>query len=490
MAIADLSLSHAPAHEAEADVLVLAAVKAPDGPAVEAPDGYEWVEDDLIAVGASGAAEELTRLPARNGGPRIVAVVGLGSGIDAASLRRGAGTAARRLAGTASAAFALPHDSAEEAAAILEGAALGAYAFSEFRSAPGKVPLAGITLLTAFDAEAVDVDRVRAVAEAVTLVKDLVNTPPAELSPAAFAERALAETSGLGIEATVWDEAALAEDGFGGILGVGSGSSRPPRLVKVDYAPADGGFHLAIVGKGITFDSGGLSLKPMISMAGMKSDMAGAAAALAAVVAVARLGLPIRVTAWLCMAENLPSGTAVRPNDVLRIHGGKTVEVLNTDAEGRLVLADGLVAASEERPDAIVDIATLTGAQIVALGNRTGGVMGDPAFGRVVLDAADAAGEPFWPMPMPEEIRPLLDSDVADLANAKLGNTAGGMLLAAIFLREFVGDTAQGEPIPWAHLDIAGPSFNSGSAWGFTGSGGTGAGVRTLIRLSQQLSGR
>jgi leucyl aminopeptidase len=240
---------------------------------------------------------------------------------------------------------------------------------------------------------------------------------------------------------------------------------------------------VALVGKGITFDSGGLSLKPPASMVGMKYDMTGAATVLAVVAAAARLRLPIAVTAWLCIAENLPSGSAVRPNDVLRIRGGRTVEVLNTDAEGRLVLADGLVAAGEEHPDAILDVATLTGAIITALGNRYVGAMGDGALVARTQAAAKRAGELVWHLPLPEELRPLLNSDVADIANVKIGNTAGGSLVAGHFLKEFVPAREDGSPVPWVHLDIAGAAENKGGAYGATGSGPTGVMVRTLLAL-------
>jgi leucyl aminopeptidase len=263
---------------------------------------------------------------------------------------------------------------------------------------------------------------------------------------------------------------------------------RGPRLVKLSYSPAGATKHLALVGKGITFDTGGLSLKPPTSMVGMKYDMTGAASVLAVVVAAARLQLNVRLTGWLCIAENMPSGSASRPNDVLRIRGGKTVENLNSDAEGRLVLADGLVAASEEEPDAIVDIATLTGAQRVALGNRYVGAMGDEEFVASVIATSKLVGETMWAMPFPSELRALLNSDVADIANVKPGNTAGGMLLGGIFLREFIGSTGEGDEkrrIPWAHLDVAGPANNEGGGWGYTGSGPTGVAVRTLIALAE-----
>jgi leucyl aminopeptidase len=340
------------------------------------------------------------------------------------------------------------------------------------------------------DADAL-VEHAAAVAEAATLVKDLVNTPPLDLYPASLAQVALDRGAALPVEVTVWDEAALEADGFGGILGVGQGSSRGPRLVKVAYSPAGAARHLALVGKGITFDTGGLSLKPPTGMVGMKYDMTGAATVLAVTLAAARLGLPVRVTAWLCIAENMPSGTAIRPNDVLRIRGGRTVEVLNTDAEGRLVMADGLVAASEEHPDAIVDVATLTGAALVALGTRYAAVMGDDDLVRQVVGAAGATGELLWPMPLPGELRATINSDVADIANANPGNTAGGMLLAGVFLQEFVGTNGEGDDaarIPWAHLDIAGPAKGPATPFGFTGKGPSAISVRALLRLAEDFS--
>jgi leucyl aminopeptidase len=223
----------------------------------------------------------------------------------------------------------------------------------------------------------------------------------------------------------------------------------------------------------------------------MKYDMTGAASVLAVVLGAATLGLDLRVTAWLCLAENLPSGSAIRPNDVLRIRGGKTVEVLNTDAEGRLVLADGLVAASEEEPDAIVDVATLTGAAAVALGNRYVGTMGERELVDSVVSAGSRVGETLWPMPLPTDLRALLNSDIADIANVKPGNTAAGMLIAGVFLQEFVGTTGEGEEkrrIPWAHLDIAGPANNGAGGWGFTGKGPTGVAVRALLALADELA--
>lgn len=486
MTVPDLACSSTPAIESDAEVVLLAARPAEDGVEVLAPAGYEWVAPLLATLGASGAADELTRIPARGDGPAVVAIAGLGDRSDAAGLRLAAGSALRQLAAVGSVAVAIPVGDATSAAALLEGAALGAYAFGRYRTEP-KATVGRVTLHT--EVEDVPVGRVRSVVAAVARTKDLVNTPPLDLFPERFAEIAVEAADAAGVSSRVWDEAALAADDFGGILAIGLGSSRGPRLVRLEYAPAGASVHLALVGKGITFDSGGLSLKPMASLVGMKMDMAGAAAVLSAIIALAELEVPIRVTGWLCLAENMPSGTAVRPNDVLRMHGGTTVEVLNTDAEGRLVMADGLVAASREQPDAIVDVATLTGAQVSALGHRISGLMGDDALVAQTRSAADAVDEAVWPMPLPRDLRSLLKSDVADLTNTKLGVTVPGMLLAGVFLREFIGSKADSDDrIPWAHLDIAGPAYNAGGAWGFTGSGGTGVTVRTLIRLSEDLA--
>ena len=313
-------------------------------------------------------------------------------------------------------------------------------------------------------------------------MRDLVNTPPVDLYPASFAEAAQGFAEQLGCEIRVWEPQQLVDEGFGGILAVGMGSSRLPRLVRIAWAPEGAKETVALVGKGITFDTGGISLKPPKAMETMKSDMAGAAAVMHVVLAAARAKLPIGVTAWLCLAENMPSGTAQRPSDVIKTYSGTTVEVLNTDAEGRLVLADGLARAVEEKPSAVIDVATLTGAQGLALGTRTSAVMGTEDLRAEVIAAAEAAAEPMWPMPLPEHLREALDSKVADLQNMGDPN-GGGMLTAGIFLREFVGDT------PWAHLDIARPAFNEGGAYGEVVPGGTGVSVRTLFELLERRAG-
>ena len=282
-----------------------------------------------------------------------------------------------------------------------------------------------------------------------------------------------------GLDVEVLDEKALADGGYGGITGVGQGSVHPPRLVRVAYTHPDAAKTVVLVGKGITFDSGGLSLKPPKSMEAMKSDMGGAAAVLAAVSAIAQLGPAVNVVGYLCMAENMPSGTAQRPSDVITIYGGRTVEVLNTDAEGRLVLADALARSAADSPDLLIDVATLTGAQLVALGPRIMGVMAnDDAVRDGVVDAARRAGEAAWPMPLPEELRKGLDSAVADIANVTRSRN-GGMLVGGLFLREFVPDGVR-----WAHLDIAGPAYHEGEPYGYTPKGGTGAAVRCLVQVA------
>jgi leucyl aminopeptidase len=501
-----LSLTSKDPKAVRADALVVAVAATVDGARLLAAQALpralrSTLERSLPALGVTGKADEVRRLP--SGGhvaAPVVVLTGAGrlDGGDPSpeTLRRAVGAAVRELAGTASAVLAVPADDVRLATAAAEGALLGAYSYRAYRrktADAAKPPVEQVWLVTSRARDKAlksAVERAHVVAAAVAATRDMVNCPPADLYPASFAETARERAAGLPVKVTVLDEKQLMRDGYGGLVGVGQGSARPPRLVKVAYAPRGAGRHVALVGKGITFDSGGLSIKPSQGMETMKLDMAGAAAVLSTVLAAARLRLPVRVTGWLCLAENMPSATAQRPSDVLTIYGGRTVEVLNTDAEGRLVLADGIVAAAEEKPDAIVDIATLTGAQMIALGNRVSAVMGsDDDLVARVRAAADSAGEQFWPMPLPEELRASMDSTVADIAN--VGERFGGMLVAGLFLREFV-PTLDGNPqrrLPWAHLDIAGPAFNDGAAHGYTGKGGTGVGVRTLVTLLEDLAG-
>ena len=500
MTVAALSVSASSPLDVVADVLVLGVQKTPEGPRLLSDDPkLADLAAALDGIGISGGQDELRRLPAADAAAGSIALVGVGTTLTIDDLRYAAGSAARQLVGVESIVLALPADEPEQLLAVLEGAAIGAYSYNEYRVSSlesTKNPAGAIAVISSVSDTADAIARASATAIAIHTVRDLVNAPPSHLYPETLADAAVALSEGLPVELEILDESELEAQGFGGILGVGQGSSRGPRLVKVSYSPTSAAGstepkHLALVGKGITFDSGGLSLKPPTSMIGMKYDMTGAATVLAVVLAAARLELDIRVTAWLCLAENMPSGTATRPNDVLRIRGGKTVEVLNTDAEGRLVLADGLVAASEEHPDAIVDVATLTGAAVVALGNKYSGVMGDDAFVSQVVATASRVGELMWPMPLPGDLRPLLNSHVADIANIKPGNTAGGMLIAGVFLKDFIGTNGEGDDkhtIPWAHLDIAGPAENGGGGYGYITKGPTGVSVRALIALAEEIS--
>jgi len=490
--VTTIALSSADPTSITADAIIIAVAAGDDG--VRLLPGAEPVDaafrgslaTTLGHLGATGKAGEVTKVPA-SGAAKAAVVVAVGAGtLDGEgttrhqeTLRRVAGVGARALAGTASAVAAVPVAGAGDAGAVAEGLLLGSYTFSDYKTDIGKPPLGAATIVTRTSrdkAVKAAVARAEIVAEAVNRTRSWVNTPARDLTPAAFADSAAAHAKGLRLSVDVLDEKALARRGYGGILGVGQGSANPPRLVRIAYRPSRAKRHVALVGKGITFDSGGLSLKPNDAMVAMKSDMSGAAAVVAAVVAVARLAPRVAVTAYAPMAENMPSGSAQRPSDVLTMYGGKTVEVLNTDAEGRLILADAIVRAGEDGPDLIVDIATLTGACVVALGTRVSGIMatGDDLLEKV-HDASDRAGEQMWPLPLPEELREKLDSPVADIAN--LGERWGGALSAGVFLKEFVPDG-----IGWAHLDIAGPAFND-KPFGYTPKGGTGAGVRTLIQI-------
>ncbi|HEV7951494.1 MAG TPA: leucyl aminopeptidase [Glaciihabitans sp.] len=479
----------------DCDVVVVGVQKTEGGAKILATDeAFTALESSLASIGITGGVDELRRLPAVNGSAKSIALIGVGSSITPEDLRYAAGSAARQLRGIDSLVLALPAETEADVLAILEGAAIGAYGYSEHRVsslAATKNPATTITVVSTIGPVEALPARASITAAAIHTVRDLVNAPPSHLYPETFAQAAVDLGRELPVEVDVLAEAELAAGGFGGILAVGLGSSRGPRMVKVTYAPAGATKHIALVGKGITFDSGGLSLKPPTSMIGMKYDMTGAATVLAVALAAAELELNVKVTAWLCIAENMPSGRAARPNDVLSIRGGKTVEVLNTDAEGRLVMADGIVAAGEEEPDMIIDVATLTGAQMVALGNRYGAAMGDDALVAQIVATATRVGETLWPMPLPAYLRPLLNSDVADIANIKPGNTAGGMLLAGVFLQDFVGSTGEGDnktKIPWAHLDIAGPAENSGGGYGYTTHGPTGVTVRALLALAEEIS--
>lgn len=455
------------------------------------PAAVKKISAALLAVGATGAKEEIIRIPGAgiSSAPVIIAV-GLGSLKDSHPdelLRKAAGAVTRALAGTKRVIFALPTHHASAAGAVLEGAALGAYSFTAHKSATlskAKAPVKTISLFVTNSRDAkfkAALERAREIATAVTFARNLINTSPLHLPPAELASAAKLHLADSNVKVEILDEKALAKGGYGGILAVGQGSTRPPRLVRMSYKPAKPVAHVAFVGKGITFDTGGISLKPPASMHEMKADMSGAAAVVSAMRVIAALELPVQVTAYAAIAENMPGGGAQRPGDVITTYGGRTIEVLNTDAEGRLVMADALVRAAEDKPDVVLDIATLTGAAVVALGHRTAGVLGDESIRDAVQAAGDRVGELFWQMPMPEELRPHLDSLVADIAN--IGQREGGMLSAGVFLKDFIA-----EGLPWAHLDIAGPAFNSQGAYGYTHKGAVGFGVRTLVGFVEDVA--
>ncbi len=491
-----VTVSTASAATAKTDAVIIGIARSSKGPVLLA--GSEDVTKAfgkgllpaLAALGATGAKEEVTRV-ATLGALRagVLVVVGLGdqaASYDGEVLRRAAGAAVRSLAGSAaSVTLSLPAGDAPSLRAVTEGALLGAYSFTAHRQASlleQKAPVTKVAVLSDLKGAKAVVARAEIVARAVHLARDLVNSPPSHLNPVSFAALAVERAKAVGLAAEVLDEKALAKGAYGGIVGVGQGSTNPPRLVHLSHRGKGATTKVALVGKGITFDSGGISIKPSAGMEDMKSDMGGAAAVVSAMLAIAELGIAVDVDAWVPMAENMPSGTAIRPSDVLTLRGGKRVEVNNTDAEGRLILADAIVRACEDGPDLVLDVATLTGAQVVALGNRTSGVMGnDDALRDHVVAAAGTAGESMWAMPLPADLRKGLDSDVADLVNT--GPREGGMLTAGLFLQEFVA-----EGVRWSHLDIAGPAYNTGAPYGYTPVGGTGAAVRTFVQLLEELA--
>ncbi len=441
-------------------------------------DGYLEEEDfngkhgELVAVPTGG------RLPFQN-----LFLVGLGEELDLERLRQAAGSLGRRASRTVDLATTLHQVDLDGAAAVVtEGFLLAQYRFDKYRSEPKPARTERLRYVGERSAAAAEAaSRARVVVDAVMLARDLVNEPAAGKSPETMAGLAAEIGRRAGIEVTILDEEQIAAERLGGLLGVAAGAHRPPRLVRFEYAPESATGFLAIVGKGIVFDSGGLSLKPAQGMETMKTDMSGAAAVFGAVEAIASLGIPVRVLGITPLTENMPGGGATRPGDVLRARNGKTIEVLNTDAEGRLVLADGLALAAEAEPDLIVDLATLTGACHVALGDKIAGAWSNDQDGLdEVLAAAARAGERVWPMPLPDDYRKNIDSDVADMKNT--GPRYGGAINAALLLKEFVGDT------PWVHLDIAGPARWPDEEH-YQTKGGSGFGVRTLVALAEDLAG-
>jgi leucyl aminopeptidase len=440
----------------------------------------------LKAEKATGKAGEVTSVPVRRDGVDTVLLVGIGDGSTAA-LRKAAAATVRKAASSKSLATTLSVDrDGAEVRAIAEALGLASYAFTKLSESPKPVPLKRAKLIVENPAAVRrDLAQAAAVTAAVHRARDLTNTPSLTKTPDWLATQARELGEAAGLTVLVRDEQQLEAEGFGGVLAVGMGSAHPPRLVEMTWAPADATAHVVLVGKGITFDSGGLSLKPPDAMPGMKTDMAGGAAVIATMAALADLGVSIKVTGLIPMAENMPSGSSVRPGDVVTHYDGRTDEVLNTDAEGRIVLADALgYAVAALSPDVVVDIATLTGAASVGLGKRHGALYTTADGLRdQFVDAATTGGERLWPMPLEADYRDALDSDIADLRN--IGNPdldyGGGSIVAALFLREFVGKT------PWAHLDVAGPARADGDEDEVT-KGATGFGVRTFLRWLEAAS--
>ncbi|MGA9162765.1 MAG: leucyl aminopeptidase [Actinomycetota bacterium] len=474
----------------DVDVLVLPVFEGPEaGPGVKDVKGI-----DLLALysaaGSKGKCGESLLVP--NSGDaalkaRAVLLVGVGARAAAGpdACRRAIGRVARQLARRKTVATTLPQiagskDKVDAVQATVEGVVLGSYRFERYKSKKDG-DAERLSKVTILGSGKVDVKagkeairRGQVVAESQMWARDLVNTPALDLPPAELAKQAQAMAKEFGLTCKVWTEPELKKGGFGGVLGVGQGSSRPPRLIELRYAGGGKGSPIALTGKGIAFDSGGLSIKDATQMEWMKSDMGGAASILGTMRAIALLKPRVNVIAAIPSAENMPSGSAIRPGDVLTHRGGKTSEVLNTDAEGRLVLADALAFLAEKKPRVIIDTATLTGACMVGLGTDLWGAMGnDRNLIRDVLAAGEAAGEPGWELPMYEPYRKLIDSEIADIKN--IGKRYGGAITAAMFLREFVGD------VPWVHLDIAGPAFaeRAGDYWP---KGATGSPVRALVR--------
>jgi leucyl aminopeptidase len=438
------------------------------------------VADVIAACEATGRAGDVAQaVTGLSDSAGRILFLGLGDGSPAEMRKAGAALARRVSPGKAlltTAAWGKPDEAVR---AFGEGLLLGSYRFSLRSSARASEPGHVRVLLAGQNGQPGVLDEAVTVGRAVALARDLANTPSARKTPRWLADEAVGVAAVAGLSARVLEAGELAAGGFGGLLGVGSGSAQPPALIELGYQPEVWRQHVVLVGKGITFDSGGLSLKPADGMKNMKTDMAGGAVVIAAMSALARLGAQVKVTGLVAAAENMPSGSALHPGDVITQYGGRTTEVLNTDAEGRLVLADALAyAVANHQPDVMVDIATLTGAARIALGTSVGALYAShPDLARALLTAASGSGEQLWQMPLVEEYFTALESPVADSANVAHGDRSerAGSIDAALFLRQFTGG------LPWAHLDVAGVARSTSDEGEFA-RGATGFGVRLLLR--------
>ncbi|KAB1502468.1 leucyl aminopeptidase [Corynebacterium sp. 320] len=456
----------------------------------------------LVSLGAQGTPGEVTTVPAasifshddeseeasadstKEPSPfTTIIAIGLGDSdeLTAETIREGAGTAIRAVQRTKdqepASVVSMLGIFDPEAAVI--GHALGAYTYAGFKEAKPSVATVSVVTPPATEEDnSADelLQHARVLVDSVALARDLVNAPANVLYPESYAAFIKDAAEAEGLEVEILEESQLEEQGYGGILGVGQGSARPPRLVRVSYnKDAQDTPLVALVGKGITFDTGGISLKPGANMWNMISDMGGSAAVVGSIIAATRLGLNLRVTATIPLAENMPGDKATRPGDIIVHYGGLSSEVLNTDAEGRLVLADAIARACEDEPAFLIETATLTGAQMVALGERTPGIMGSIEFRDRVSMISQNVGENAWPMPLPKELAKEITSDVADLKNISTSRW-GGMSVAGHYLSKFVAEGVQ-----WVHMDVAGPAYNTGSAHGYTPKRGTGVPVRTIV---------
>ena len=425
--------------------------------------GFEAKAGQTLTVGHSEAAALL--------------LVGLGAEVSYDALKSAAGNAIRQVKTERAVTLLARADIETTTRAVTEGSLLGGYEFRAYKTEGEGLAARTVEIV---DGDEDELRTATTMVRATILARDWVNTPAKDKSPERLAAL-VSEAVGSALEFEEWDRARIEEEKLGALLGVAAGSDRDPRVVFLRYRPDGARAHLALVGKGITFDSGGLSLKTAAFMEEMKDDMSGAAAVLAATVGIAELGLPLNVTAIAPLTDNAVGGDATRPGDVLRPVDGPTIEVLNTDAEGRLILADGLGLAKRYEPDLTVDVATLTGAAVVALGKEVAAVFGsDSEVSRQVLDAASRAGEEFWELPLFKGYRKSIDSNIADIKNIS-GTRYGGAIVAAVFLSEYAGDG------PWAHLDIAGPARRAENSGEFV-KGASGVAVRTLIEIARGMA--